>query len=75
MIGLIMKPGDLVKIMRKNAWGGFEDGDTRGIIVKQIYQAYSPEDSEWEVYVEGKLKRIRGKNLIEIKSQSCKKMP
>ncbi len=60
-----MKPGDLVKIIRRNHWGGIQDqkGEPRGILVKKIYQAYSEADSEWEVYVDGKVKRIRGKNL------------
>jgi hypothetical protein len=65
-----MEPGDLVKILKRTHWGGIESIDIRGIVVKRTYQAYSEDDTEWEVYTDGKVKRIRGKNLIEIKKQS-----
>jgi len=66
-----MKPGDLVKILKRTHWGGIQNIDeSRGIIVKQSYQAYSEDDNEWEVYIDGKVKRIRGKNLIKVKNSS-----
>jgi hypothetical protein len=65
-----MKPGDLVKILKRTHWGGIQNTELRGIIVKQSYQAYSEDDNEWDVYVDGKVKRIRGKNLTKVKNSS-----
>lgn len=65
-----MKPGDLVKILKRTHWGGIQNIESRGIIVKKSYQAYSEDDNEWEVYIDGKVKRIRGKNLIKVKNSS-----
>ncbi len=69
-MGLTMKPGDLVKVLKRTHWGGVKDAETRGILVKRVYQAYSEDDTEWEVYTDGKVKRIRGKNLTKLKNSS-----
>ncbi len=65
-----MKAGDLVKIFKRTHWGGVKSTDSRGILVKRVYQAYSEADTEWEVYIDGKVKRIRGKNLTKVKNSS-----
>ena len=65
-----MKAGDLVKILKRTHWGGIKNIDSRGILVKRVYQAYSEDDNEWEVYIDGKVKRIRGKNLAKVKNSS-----
>ncbi|MBN86757.1 MAG: hypothetical protein CL885_04470 [Dehalococcoidia bacterium] len=65
-----MKAGDLVKILKRTHWGGIKNIDSRGILVKRVYQAYSEDDNEWEVYIDGKVKRIRGKNLTKVKNSS-----
>ena len=65
-----MKKGELVKILKRTHWGGIHTDDVRGILVKRIYQAYSTDDDEWEVYINGKVKRVRGKNLAKVKNSS-----
>ena len=62
-----MKKGELVRILNRANWGGIQSIEHRGILIKKIYQAYSQENDEWEVLINGKCKRIRGKNLVKTK--------
>ena len=68
----ILKCGDLVRILKRSYWGGIhelqDEKIIRGMLVKKIYSAFSPDDDEWDVLISGKYKRIRGKNLVKVKN-------
>jgi len=63
----ILVKGELVRVLNRAHWGGIQSIEHRGILIKKIYQAYTRENDEWEVLINGKCKRIRGKNLVKAK--------
>lgn len=62
-----MIKGDLVKVYKRNNWGGISEIIKPGILVKNTYCAYSKNDNLWDVYLGGKIVSIREKNLSTMK--------
>ena len=58
-----MQPGDLVKILYRNHWGGIKSTGEQGILLKMSYAAYMPGLCRWSVLVEGAVKTVKADNL------------
>ncbi len=58
-----MQPGDMVRILYRNSWGGIKSTQQKGILLKMTYAAYMPGLCRWSVLVEGDVKTVKADNL------------
>jgi len=60
-----MKAGDIVRVRHRFRWGGFKDLGV-GVLLRQTYCGYDPNNSHWEILVDGKVEILGQRSLSKM---------
>lgn len=58
-----MRKGDLVEYIKRSHWGGTSRSGIIGVLLKRTYQGYDPENSKWDVLLNGDIISLTGKQV------------